>query len=344
MRTVVLAALGLLIVSPSMPAQEQPGTPTTWAAKLFADENGKIPPLGHDFGTVPRGAMLHHQFPIRNIYAVPLTITCDVSCTCVSVTPKKPQTIILQPKETGTIDITMDTMRFDGHKKQVFVYVQHPQYWSSTALDITAVRQDDVVLNPAQATFGAVPAGQQVAPRELVIRYTGRQPAWQITGAAQNETAPFDLRYQEQLPRRIGLVEYHVWLTPKADTQPGSYKDELKLATTDPYNPVVVVPYDLRVEAALSVLPDVVRLPPVKVGTPVERKVTVKAGRPFQILGVDGQGDGVTAQFAPLNGPTQYVTIKVDPTQPGAVQKTLTIRTNLGATATVKVEGTAMAP
>ena len=56
MRTVVLAALGLLIASPSIPAQEpQPAAPTTWAAKLFADENGKIPPLSHNFGTVPAG-------------------------------------------------------------------------------------------------------------------------------------------------------------------------------------------------------------------------------------------------------------------------------------------------
>ena len=195
---------------------------------------------------------------------------------------------------------------------------------------------------PAQAMFGAVPAGQPTT-RELVIRYRGRQPAWQITGPAPNQNAPFDERHQE-ISRGVGLVEYRVWLTPKADTPAGSYKDELSLATTDPGNPVVVVPYDLRIEAALTVQPDAVRMPPVKVGTPVERRVLVRSGRPFKILGVDGQGDGVTAQFQSVAFPTQYLTIRVEPKQPGLVEKTLTIRTDLGATATVKVDATAIAP
>ena len=52
MRTVVLAALGLLIAAPSIPAQDQP---TGWAAKLFKDENGKIPPPGTISAPFPRG-------------------------------------------------------------------------------------------------------------------------------------------------------------------------------------------------------------------------------------------------------------------------------------------------
>ena len=49
MRTVVLAALGLVTITPSILAQDQP---TTWAAKLLKDDKGAIP-KGHDFGTVP---------------------------------------------------------------------------------------------------------------------------------------------------------------------------------------------------------------------------------------------------------------------------------------------------
>jgi hypothetical protein len=337
---VVLAALGLLIASPAIRAQDQP--PTSWAAKLFAEDNGKIP-SGHNFGPVAKGAMLQHRFPIKNIYAVPLTITCDVSCTCVTVTPKKPMTLVLQPKETGTIDITMDTNRFSGQKQvDVYVYVQHPQYWSSTTLVIQAVRRDDIELAPSYAMFGAVAVGQQTA-RELMIRYRGNQPGWKITGVAPNQTAPFDLNYQE-VNRRPGLIEYRVLMTQKADTPAGSYKDEINLTTTDPSN-LVVVPYDMRVVAPLTVQPEVLRLTPIKIGTPTERKVLISAGRPFRILGVDGQGDGVTAQNRPDLLPTHSLTIKIDPTQPGPVQKTLTVRTDLGgASATVKVEGTAIAP
>ncbi len=340
MRMVVLAALGLLIANPSSRAQDQP--PTSWAAKLFADDSGKIP-SGYDFGTVPRGAMLHHRFPIKNIYAVPLTITCDVSCNCVSVTPNLQVPLVLQPKETGAIEITMDTTRFSGQKQmEVGVKVQHPQYFSSTALVIRAFRRDDIELAPAQAMFGAVAVGQQT-PRDLVIRYRGNQPGWKITGVVPGQTAPFDLNLAE-VNRRIGLVEYKVSMTQKADAPAGSYKDEINLATTDPTN-VVVVPYDMRVVAPLTVQPDVLRLTPIKIGTPVERRVSISAGRPFKIVGVDGQGDGVTAQNRPEALPTHFLTIRVDPSKPGAVEKILTVRTDLGgATATVKVEATATAP
>ena len=53
----------------------------------------------------------------------------------------------------------------------------------------------------------------------------------------------------------------------------------------------------------------------------------------------------MTAQFRPDAVVTHVLTIQVQPTQPGPVQKALTIRTDLGgAMALVKVEATAVAP
>ena len=56
-----------------------------------------------------------------------------------------------------------------------------------------------------------------------------------------------------------GLVEYRVALTLKPNTPAGSYKGEVNLATNDPNNPTVTVPYDLMVQAPLTVSPDVAR-------------------------------------------------------------------------------------
>src|SRR4051794_5552632 len=100
MRTAVLASLVILALAPTAPAQDG------WAAKVFTPDAGGKPPAGHNFGTVPKGAQLQHRFPVTNIYAVPLQIQTRVSCDCVSVTAS-PQT--LQPWESGTLDIAMDT-------------------------------------------------------------------------------------------------------------------------------------------------------------------------------------------------------------------------------------------
>jgi hypothetical protein len=335
MRTVVLAALGLLTIVPPIPAQDQP---TGWAAKLFRDEKGQIP-SGYDFKTVAKGAMLLHRFPVTNPYAVPLSISTKVSCGCVTATPN-PQ--VLQPKETGYLDISMDTTRFSGQKTvNVEVNVMHPQFWSTTSLTIQAVCRGDVELAPAQAVFGAIPIGQ-AATRELVVRYRGNQPGWQILNVVENKAAPFEVRHQE-IARRGGQVEYRIWLSLKADAMAGSYKGDLNLTTNDPNNPIVSVPYDAAVQAPLTVSPDVVRLAAVKIGTPSEKRVLIRANQPFKILSVDGQGDGVTVQNRPDAVSTHVVTVKIEPTQSGPIQKTLTVHTDLGggATATVKVEATA---
>jgi hypothetical protein len=356
------ATVGLLLATLSLAAQTPlptgqppapPGAPAgqdqpaTWAAKLFDKENGNVP-TGHNFGTVPKGALLQHRFTITNIYAVPLSISCEVSCNCVSVNPRSQ---VLQPKQTGVLDITMDTMRFNTQQKtvNVNVRVQHydprPQFWSDATLVIQGYRRDDIELMPAQASFGVVASGQQAA-RELQVRYHGGQPGWQITGAAADQALPFDVRYQEAF-RQNGQAIYRVSLVLKPDSPAGSLKGEVNLATNDPNNPVVVVPYDVNVQAPLSILPsDSIRLGAVKVGGDAsERKLYVRAGQPFHILGIDGQDGGVTAQVLRPDAAlmTHILTVKVQATQVGPLQKTLTIRTDLGggATATVKVDATA---
>jgi hypothetical protein len=70
-----LLALGLLMAGMSDVSAQQPQPPQqqpqAWAEKLF----GSPANLVHDFGTVPQGAMLRHDFVMTNIYAVPIDIT-----------------------------------------------------------------------------------------------------------------------------------------------------------------------------------------------------------------------------------------------------------------------------
>src|SRR5947209_9184385 len=269
MRMGVFAAVGILLATLSLAAQTPlpPGqppappappaaeAPATWAAKIFDKENGNTP-TGHNFGTVPKGALLQHRFAVTNIYAVPLAISCDVSCNCVSVTPKSQ---VLQPKQSAVLDVTMDTMRFNTPQKIVNVYVkvQHydprPQFWSDATLVIQGFCRGDVELAPAQASFGMVAQGQQAA-RDLQVRYHGGQPGWQITGTAADQSLPFDVKYQEAY-RQNGQAVYRVSLVLRPDSPAGSLKGEVNLSTNDPNNPVVVVPYDVSVQAPLTVLP-----------------------------------------------------------------------------------------
>src|SRR5438093_8303904 len=177
MRKLVLAAVGMVALASAAAPQE---VVTGWAGKLFtaAAQDHKTQ-TGHDFGFVPKGAQLKYRFPLTNIYAVPLQIVTSVSCGCVTVSTS-PQ--ILQPRESGVLDLNMDTLKWAYGPKQVSVYVtvMNAQYSSTTTLVITANSRADIQLEPGLAMFGVVPKGQ-AATREVIVRYTGQQ-AFQIMG------------------------------------------------------------------------------------------------------------------------------------------------------------------
>jgi hypothetical protein len=305
---------------------------------VFRTEDGKIP-AGHDFGTVPRGALLRHRFPMTNIYKVPLQIVTSVSCGCVTAEPTPK---ILQPLEIGFLDVTMDTTKFNTPNKRVELYVTvispNQQYSSTAALTISGTYRMDVTLNPAQAEFGVVPRGQ-AAVREVRVSYAG-QLNWQLAPGAQNESAPFDVQVFEDA-RRGGRVDFRVRLTLKADAPAGTHRGELNLATNDPNNRQIPIPYDVTVQAPLTAVPDVARFSAVKADTQVVRNVIIRGSRPFHITGVDGQGDGLTAEFPSDAKSMQILTLRLQPTQAGALQRVLTVKTDLdNSTVTVKVEAT----
>src|SRR6516164_4324359 len=117
MRKAVFALF--VLVAASRPASAQ----TAWADKLFAGD------LVHDFGVVPKGAQLKYSFKLTNIYKVPLEITqVQPTCGCITFnySPK-----VLQPNESGTLNINMDSTRFNG-PKTVKIRLSVGPEWIST--------------------------------------------------------------------------------------------------------------------------------------------------------------------------------------------------------------------
>lgn len=326
----MLALAGMTAASAQV--QEQPG----WAHKMFSSDGKAV--LEHDFGSVPKGAILQHRWPLSNIYAVPLTIQTRVSCDCVSVSVSQ-QT--LQPRQTGFLDIQMDTRRFVGAKVvSVFFTVVHPQYTSTAILTIKGFCRTDVALNPGAVNFGIVTPGQPVQTA-VTVEYAGALP-WQITGYAKNDL--FDVSVSERY-RQPGRVGYQVQLSLKPDAPAGAYKQELALQTNDPSGPTLPVPFEIVIQPTLAVFPGQLRLAGTKVGAAVEQKVSLKnANHSFKIVDVEGDGDGL-AIVEPIPSAdarkVHILTVRYTPSTAGPVNRKLTFKTDDGKSATVTVEGAA---
>jgi hypothetical protein len=321
----------LLIWMGTAPAASAQGT--SWLDKMFQGQTS------HNFGSVPHGAQLHRRFPMTNIWAVPLEFTnVRVSCGCVTATPS---TRVLQPRESGYLDITMDARRFTG-PKTVTVYVTvGPQYTATSALQVSAHSRADIVFNPGQISFGVVPRGQ--TPVQVIdVEYAGVLD-WRVHEVNRGST-PVDVTL-EQLYREPGRVGYRLRTTLRADAPAGLLKQELVLKTNDPASPLVPVLVEAMIQAPLTVKPSLLKMGTLRVGDTVTRRVNVIGGKPFRILAIDGLGDGIHADIPQAAAQVQTLTFVVRPLQAGAVRRQFQIRTDLPGQGpvTVTIEGDAAA-
>jgi hypothetical protein len=320
------AALGVLVLAPALVHAQAAG----WAEKLFIHDGA--PRTTHDFGVVPRGAVLSHRFVFKNIYDVPMTVmSTRTSCGCVTVqAPQQPV-----PKlGMATIDVTMDARRFTG-AKSVSIYVtvgQPPQFHSTAVLTVSANSRADVVFNPGAVNFGVVPLGQ-TPTAAIAVEYAG-QLDWRITGVSTD--APLKVTHQETY-RKQGGAGYQLNVTLLPEVKPGPHKWEVVLQTNDPATPTVTALVEATVQSPLSALPNAVALQ-ASVGGTVKRNVVLQgSGKPFRVTGVEGDGNGVIVELPSDARPVHVVVITFQPTAAGAARRQLTFRTDLDSQSAVTV-------
>src|SRR5215207_8533712 len=164
-------ALLMLAVGPAMVSAQG------WAEKMFRDGDKLV--LSHDFGTIARGTQLKHSFKLTNIYAVRMEITSIKSgCGCVTATAGKR---VLEPRESTTLEVTMDGRRFNGAKTVSVRVTVGPEFISTAELKVIANSRSDVVFNPGEITFGTVSRGQ-TPTQTLDVEYAG-QLRWEVSDA-----------------------------------------------------------------------------------------------------------------------------------------------------------------
>jgi hypothetical protein len=340
MRMAFLTLTAFAALAPAMASAQ------AWAEKMFKDADAKDNPLVHDFGSVPRGSQLFHRFKITNIYAVPMEITnLHPSCGCGTAKATK---TTLQPRESGYIEVTLDTKRFNGLKKVTISVTVGPEFVSTADLRLSFNSRADVVFNPGQVNFGLVPRGKATDKQEVDIEYAGALD-WKVTEVVAND-APVEVSFKEWY-RRAGKtsaheVGYKISVALKAEATAGPFKQDLYLKTNDPACPLLPVLVEATVQAPLKVSPEKADFGSVVVGESATKRVIVKAAKACRITAMEGQEDGITAQTSDAAGETHIVTIKWQPSQAGNLKRQLVIKTDLDKDATIAfpIEGSAVAP
>jgi hypothetical protein len=306
----------LLLLSPATSRAED------WARKMFTSTS-------HDFGSVARGATVHYEFKLKNIYQETLHIA-GVRSSCGCTTPKATKDA-LKTYEEGGIVAELNTHAFSGQKNATITVVIDQPFYAEVQLHVSGFIRTDVVLTPGGAEFGTVDVGTG-AERKINLTYTGRSD-WKIVDLRPSSEHLAATVVEKS--RAAGQVTYELNVSLKPTAPAGSLKEQIVLATSDSTSSEVPVDVEARIMAPVTISPAALFFGVLEPGQKVTKQLVVQAKKPFKITGISCTDSNFQFQTSDASKVVHLVPVTfVAGDQPGKITRKIQISTDLGPDAT----------
>ncbi len=297
-----------------------------WAKKMFDS-------LGHDFGTVVRGAKAEYKFEITNLYKEDVHIvSVESSCGCTTPQISK-QT--LKTFEKADILAVFNTRAFLGAKNAVLTVRIDQPFPAEVQLRIDGYIRSDVVLHPGSVELGTVAQGSP-AEKHIEILYAGRTD-WQIVDV-RTTNAYLEAELAEK-KRGAGEVAYDLLVRVRGDAPVGYINEQLTVVTNDQRLKTFPVDVSGKIESDITVSPSPLFFTPLAPGNSTTKQLVVRGKKPFKITKVHCQGgDCFDVQFSEDSKVLHLIPVTFTATQAGKFNGKIAIETDLGPGVVPNVE------
>jgi hypothetical protein len=289
---------------------------------------------------VARGVTVRYPFLLANTLDEAVTIVqLRPSCGCTS---GRANLAVIPPGGQAVIEAAMDTTNFVGRKvTTLFVSLTTASgKQQEVGLGVSSTILSDIVLNPGTIDFGAVSKGQSVV-RSLTIDRVDA-PTWRAERMVSGSRV-IDARLDET-SRSSESIQYRLTVQLKPDAPVGVIRDEIRIVTNDRESPVVPVLITGQVLGEIAVSPSLLALGRVSPQGTAQGRFLIRATRPFQIVGIEGQGDGFTlVEVEPGVKPLHVLTLTYRPVPEGMggiVRHAFRVATDLPGEAPVELSTT----
>lgn len=312
----ILCALTLVVIPVSAAQAQQ-----SWADQMFEAHR-------HDFGDVARGADVVARVRFKNIHPQAVHVaTVGSSCGCTSPkilnlsNPSSNNTFL--PNEEGVLELTLDTVKHQ-RKKEAKVSITFDQPSAAViTFPVSAYIRTDIVIEPGSINFGSVEVGGG-GKRKASIKYAGR-PDWTIREArAGSSNITVDLGAPV---RAGGSVSYDIEVSLKPGAPAGAFRSQVLLFTDDANSQPIPVLVEARVEADITVTPDVYALGSMSPGQTKSFNIVVKGKKPFAIdkLECDNGGNDFKVRLPQGEKQVHVVPLTVTAPKSGAISEVFTL-------------------
>jgi hypothetical protein len=293
-----------------------------WPDALFPENK-------HDFGPVPRGVKVKHDFMMVNRLSEPVTIlNLRPSCGCTS---GRANVSTVAPGQTAVIEAEMDTRNFVGLKSTILFVslITASGREGEVRLGVSSNILSDIVLNPGSIDFGTVVRGQSPSQTLTIERINGE--GWKFIRMV---TASKALNGQlAETGRNGGSVSYTLTISVKPDAPAGSLREELRLQSNDPETPSIPIMVTGLVRGDLTAVPSILSLGQVHSASGAQGRFVLRSSRPFTIKSIEGAGDGFsTSPPDTARQPTHVITVAYKPdegTSRGDLRRVFRVHTDL---------------
>ncbi|MDG3002930.1 DUF1573 domain-containing protein [Paludisphaera mucosa] len=288
--------------------------------------NAALPERAYDFGVVARGSQLRHAFPVVNRGDQEIRILewrTKCGCTDVKVGAK-----VIPPGTQTTVEVTVDTTRFLGHKPSGLTLIFETPSYVQVDLNTSCFIRGDIVTTPGQLDFGIVRRSDKAASAALTLTYAGGRADWAVTSmGTQSDKIKAECR--ETGRSADGQIVFALSATLSPSVPNGYFKDEVTVETNDGQKiPISVV---ANVQGAVALTPSIINFGQIKPGQSVTKTVLVRSDKPFSITNLTTTKDDLqTEDQAKGSQPVHQVKLTLKaPEQAGAFHSLMTVKTDI---------------
>ncbi len=267
----------------------------------------KAPETSFQFGSVPQGTKVVHDFDIRNEGNAELLIqrvTASCGCTATTVSSRT-----IAPGGVEKLHMEFDTAGFSGSKTKTVEVVTNDAERPELVFSLKGVVEPGVSVEPTRLEFGEIVPSSSPSDRR-------KQFSVQLKARTDISVASVKSYSPHVSVSPVGNGTYVVELSP--DIPRGEFRDrvivEFEAGKIQPVN----VPVTASVRRDLRLVPGTVSFGVIQGTTPIERRVKLEnsSNRPITFNLLSPKDPAITASLVEVQeGKRGVLVIKVDPTK-----------------------------
>lgn len=269
----------------------------------------RIPEASYDFGSVPQGQRVEHEFVIKNEGDSDLIIqrlSPSCGCTAAAVSANT-----IKPGATEKIRVTFNTAGFHGSKTKSVSILTNSREQAEGALQIHGTIERGVNVTPERIDFGDLTAETSPPMRTKEVTVEVQEGVNREIAAVRSISPYISVSASGSQGR---AKRYSIKLLP--ETPRGLFRDRVLIEFKDPDQPAINVPVTASVLGDLRLIPSTVSFGILSGDEVMERRVRFEntSRAPVEVKEVKSAHPAVAASIVQVEpGKRSVIVITVDP-------------------------------